>query len=119
MGPRAVVFLGTSNKKEYDKYCREVLTKAFPKELHGQYRKSKAQLFSDWMEAGMDWDSTQLLVTRKQETKNLARKEMHAMQAVDILKKFGDAKGKELIAKRKAANLYYLDDDFPQDENAT
>ena len=111
-------FLGTGNKKEYDKFCREVLKKAFPKELHAQYRKSKAQLFSDWMEAGMSWDATMLLVSRKQETKSIARKDMHAMQARDIYARLGDTMAKELIGKRTSSGLYYLDDDFPNDPMA-
>ena len=37
---------------------------------------------------------------------------MNAVKAKNILKEYGDEKGKELIKKRRELGLWYLDDDY-------
>ncbi|CAK9058346.1 30S ribosomal protein S6 [Durusdinium trenchii] len=105
-----------THKKEWDKFAREAQNKkTFPVSLMPAFRKNKNDLFGIWLDNGMSWERTEIAVVREQESKNLARSEMVGVQAKDIRAKLGNEKADQVIEARKAAGLYYLDDDFPTD----
>ena len=105
-----------THKKEWDKFAREAQNKkTFPVSLMPAFRKNKNDLFGIWLDNGMSWERTEIAGVREQESKNLARSEMVGVQAKDIRAKLGNEKADQVIEARKAAGLYYLDDDFPTD----
>ena len=106
----------STHKREWDSFVRQAASKhSFPCKLAPSYLKSKVELFNFWLDAGKDWDKTLAIVERKQQSESLSRKQWTAIQAKDIYATRTKEKADELVEKRKAANLYYLDDDFPED----
>lgn len=78
-------------------------------------RKSKLDLFSLWLDSGYDWDAVECEVQRTAGSKQVARRDMQAIQAKVLQKEMTEDRFKELIAKRVASGLYYEDDDHPED----
>ena len=108
---------GKTNKAEWDRFDREIKTKGkFPTSLSPQLRRSKTDLFALWLDSGYDWDAVECKVTRSNESKQLNRREMQAVQAKELYAKMSQERFTQLIAKRMAQGLYYEDEDHPQDE---
>ena len=106
-----------THKKEWDTFMRQVANRTlFPTQLAPHFLKSKQDLFSSWLDCGQSWDKVLLDVERKQETLNLSRSEMTAVKAKDIKKTMSKEKFDKLWASRKSSGLYYIDKDFPDDE---
>lgn len=106
----------TTHKLEWDRFARQCANKSvFPISLAGAYKRSKTDLFGAWLDAGMNWDQTQVLVQRRQDSKNLARRQMTGVQAKTLKEKLGEEKANRVINLRKDQGLYYPDDDFPDD----
>ncbi|CAJ1432246.1 unnamed protein product, partial [Effrenium voratum] len=79
-----------THKKEWDAFCRSAATKTFPASLASMYQQKKTDLFELWLDGGKT-----------------------------LMASFPEAKYKALIAKRRAAGLFYEDEDFPGDEQET
>lgn len=106
----------TTHKREWDRFARQCANKSvFPISLAGAYKRSKVDLFGAWLDAGMKWDQTEVLVQRRQDSKNLARGQMTGIQAKTLKEKLGEEKANRIINLRKDQGLYYADDDFPDD----
>lgn len=102
-------------KKDWDAFDRSAKSKAFPVELHGQFKKQKLSLFGLWLDCGKKWDKVLLQVQQEQESVNLSRAQWMAAQAKDLKAKLPKEKFEELGKKRLEAGLYYEDKDFPDD----
>ena len=106
----------TTHKKEWDRFARQCANKSvFPVTLAGAYKRSKTDLFAAWLDAGMSWEKTEVLIQRRQDSKNLARRQMTGIQAKTLKEKLGEEKANRIITLRKDQGLYYQDDDFPDD----
>ena len=106
----------TTNKKEWDKFIRQSMNKnLFPPRLAAAFVKQKNELFNMWLDTGEDWDAVACEAERKNQTSTLNRNQWQAVQAREVIQKYGKERGTEIIEKRKAASLYYLDEDFPDD----
>ena len=107
-------------KTEWAVFMRQVQNKkVFPQKLTGELMRDKTNLFGLWLDSGRDWEKTTITAERRHSTSTLARKEMQAIKAKHILESLGAEKGKAIIQKRKDAGLYYLDEDWPDDEMET
>ena len=79
-------------------------------------KRKKTDLFWLWIDFNEDWDRVVAEVERTRETSNLARKEWEAVQAKTLKAQMPQEKFDDLVKKRKEAGLFYLDDDYPNDE---
>ena len=105
-----------TDKAAWDKFTRDAANrKVFPSKLCGEFTRNKNNLFNMWLDAGRDWTKTEILVERTHSQETLSRKQMVAKKAKDIIKEWGEKKGKELIQKRREAGLWYADEDYPTD----
>ncbi|CAK9031959.1 30S ribosomal protein S6, partial [Durusdinium trenchii] len=108
----------TTHKKEWDKFCREALNRAkFPQELSEYYAAKKTELFNIWMDTGMSWQSCKLHVERDITQRNRTTKGWQAVQGKILRQQYSEEKFKNLIGRRKAAGLFYEDEDFPGDDD--
>ena len=106
----------TTHKKEWDRFARQCANKSvFPVTLAGAYKRPKTDLFAAWLDSGMSWERTEVLIQRRQDSKNLARRQMTGIQAKTLKEKLGEEKANRIITLRKDQGLYYQDDDFPDD----
>ena len=53
---------------------------------------------------------------RRAETRNVATKKRSGKKARDLLKEYPEEKAKALMARLRAAGMFYFDPDFPGDE---
>ena len=77
--------------------------------------RKKVELFNIWLENQMDWDRVSMKVERENRTSNLNRAEWEAVQAKTLRASYTEDQFNDLIKKRTEANLYYKDEDFPED----
>ena len=78
--------------------------------------RNKQDLFVAWLEAGRNWDKARMIITRTHKSENESMAGWVAKPGKEIVKEYGEAKAKELMAKRYAAGLYYNHEDFEHDE---
>ena len=117
MGQKVMVRNSKTHKKDRGTLMRQVANRSlFPTQLAPHFLKSKQDLFGAWLDCGRDWDKVVLAVERRQETLNLSRSEMSAVKAKDVKKTMSKEKFDTLWASRKATGLFYVDRDFPEDE---
>ena len=70
-----------------------------------------------WLDNGGDWDATKVQVERTQSQKNSTVNGWRAVQGKELRPKYTPEKFAQLVASRRAAGLFYKDDDFPDDED--
>ena len=107
-----------TNKREWDKFCRQAKSK-MPNNLSDYYQSSKVELFNMWLDSGKDWQACQVVVERNQEQKNVTQRGWTAIQGKELAKRYSKEKWEVVKQKRKAAGLYYEDEDFPGDDDVT
>ena len=107
---------GKTNKKEWDRFDRQIKAGGFPQELQVMLKRKKTDLFGLWIDFNEDWDRVAAEVERTRETSNLSRKEWEAVQAKTLKSQMSQEKFDDLVKKRKESGLYYQDDDYPNDE---
>jgi hypothetical protein len=109
---------GTTNKKEYDTFCRQIRSSGkFPVSLSDYCQTNRLDLFNVWLDNGGDWDATKVQVERTQSQKNSTVNGWRAVQGKELRPKYTPEKFAQLVASRRAAGLFYKDDDFPDDED--
>ena len=79
------------------------------------YSTSKTELFNFWLDSGRDWSKCVLKVQRAVQARNRATKGWEAIQGKEIRKKMSEEKFLKVVEARKAAGLFYEDEDFPGD----
>ena len=108
--------LGTTNKREYDSFCRAIQNrKAFPLDLSVYVAKSKTDLFNAWLDAGRNWDKCRMIMKRSHVNSNESLSGWIAKSGKDLVTEYGEEKAKSLMERRYASGLYYNSDDFPDD----
>ncbi|CAL1130603.1 unnamed protein product [Cladocopium goreaui] len=108
----------TTNKKEYDTFCRQIRSSGkFPVSLSDYCQTNRLDLFNVWLDNGGDWDATKVQVERTQSQKNSTVNGWRAVQGKELRPKYTPEKFAQLVASRRAAGLFYKDDDFPDDED--
>ena len=109
---------GKTHKREWDCFCRSAANrKVFPGSLSSNFMTNKVQLFGLWLDSDRDWKETEAAVQRMSRTDNMTRSQWQAVQGKELRKAYSEAKFIALIQKRKAAGLYYVDSDFPEDDD--
>lgn len=83
--------------------------------VHSYFQSNKVELFNLWLEEGQDWDATAIKVDRIVSQSNEAKKGWLSVKGKTILKEYGEEKGRQIIASRTSAGLWYDCDDFPGD----
>ena len=78
--------------------------------------RNKQDLFVAWLEAGRNWDKARMIITRTHKSESESMAGWVAKPGKEIIKEYGEEKGKQLMAKRFAAGLYYNHEDFESDE---
>ena len=106
-----------TNKRDWDTFCRRIQDrKNFPCELAGYLAKSKVDLFNAWLDGNKQWDQCRLIVTRTHSNENQSLSGWVAKPGREIVKEFGEDKGRTVMKKREQQGLCYDNDDFPGDE---
>lgn len=77
--------------------------------------KSKNCMFNAWLDAGRDWDQRRLILQRTHSNSDENLSGRIAKSGKDVVKEFGEEKGKQLMDKRYGAGLFYNSEDFPDD----
>lgn len=109
-----------TNKAEWDRYCRQAANRSrFPVGLSEYYATNKVELLNFWLDSNQDWQQCELLVKRSVEAKNTSLKGFHAVQGRDLRAKYPEDKFLKIVEARKAANMFYEDEDFPGDVDET
>ena len=107
----------TTNKREWDSFCRAIQNKkTFPCELSSYVAKNKTDLFGHWLDSNRSWDECKLRVERVHQASQESLNGWIAKAGKDLVKEYGEEKGKTLMAKRFGQGLYYNHEDFPDDE---
>lgn len=105
-----------SHKKEWDSFNRAIKSrKNFPVDLSSYVAKSKLCMFNAWLDAGRDWDQCRLIMERTHSNSDENLSGWIAKSGKDLVKEFGEEKGKQLMDKRYQSGLYYNSEDFPED----
>ncbi|CAK8988087.1 Uncharacterized protein SCF082_LOCUS1242 [Durusdinium trenchii] len=110
-----------TNKKEWDVFSRQAKTK-MPVELNDAYQQNKNDLFNMWLDNGANeqsWSHCVLEVKRKQKETNEAKKGWQAIQGKVLKQRYSEEKWEKVKKKRLESGVFYLDDDFPDDEDET
>eukprot|EP00435_Cladocopium_sp_Y103_P061461 s1366_g23.t1 len=108
----------STNKREWDAFMRQTQNRSkFPIALSEYLQTNKTDLFNFWMDSGKNWNEVQLKVNRSVEAKNTASKGWEAVQGKTLRERYTEEKFDRLVAARKAAGLFYEDEDFPGDED--
>ena len=105
-----------THKKEWDSFVRSAKTK-MPIGLNDMYLSSKQELFSLWLDHNKDWGACSLEIERRQEQQNVAKRGWQAVQGKVLKSRYSQEKWQHILASRKAAGLYYEDEDFPGDDD--
>lgn len=108
-----------TNKKEWDVFSRQAKTK-MPVELNDAYQQNKNDLFNMWLDNGANeqsWSHCVLEVKRKQKETNEAKKGWQAIQGKVLKQRYSEEKWEKVKKKRLESGVFYLDDDFPDDED--
>ena len=105
-----------THKKEWDAFVRQAKTR-MPIGLNDMYTSSKQELFSLWLDQGKDWSACSLEVERRQEQQNVAKRGWQAVQGKVLKTRYSPEKWDQVLKSRKAAGLYYEDEDFPGDDD--
>lgn len=91
-----------------------------PANLSDYCRNNKTELFNMWLDSNKSWEEVKLKLSRKVEGTNSTKKGWEAVQGKELRKRYDDSeKYQKLIASRKATGMFYEDDDFPGDDDAT
>lgn len=117
----AVLRNSTTNKREWDAFCRQLKSgNKIPCQVseYAQTAANKTCLFGMWLDAKKDWTECSLILERTMKQQNEAEKGWCAVQGKDLKKKFegNPDKYQKLIESRKKSGLWYPDDDFPDDD---
>ena len=118
-----VVRNSSTNKREWDAYCRQLKANSkIPCQLSEYAQASASQktdLFGMWLDAKRDWTKCQLLPERKVKQENEAERGWCAVQGRDLKAKYQSTpeKAEKLMSTRKSQGLWYADDDFPDDDD--
>ena len=118
-----VVRNSSTNKREWDAYCRQLKANSkIPCQLSEYAQASASQktdLFGMWLDSNRDWTKCQLLLERKIKQEHEAEKGWCAIQGRDLKLKYQNTpeKAEKLMATRKSQGLWYPDDDFPDDDD--
>ena len=118
-----VVRNSTTNKREWDAYCRQLKANSkIPCQISEYAQASASQktdLFGMWLDSNRDWNKCQLLLERKIKQEHEAERGWCAIQGRDLKAKYQNTpeKADKLIASRKSQGLWYPDDDFPDDDD--
>ena len=108
---------GVNSKKEWDCFNRAIQNKkCFPVELSSYVVKNKNCLFNAWRDANRNWDECKLIMERTQKNSTEGLSGWKAVKGRDLVTEYGEAKAEILMTKRYNAELYYDDDDFPEDK---
>ena len=105
-----------TNKKEWDSFVRQAKSK-MPIGLNEMYTSNKQELFSIWLDQNRDWNACTLEVARRQESQNVSKRGWKAVQGKELKAKYSEEKWQKVLQARKAAGLYYEDEDFPGDDD--
>eukprot|EP00435_Cladocopium_sp_Y103_P065388 s488_g27.t1 len=110
----------STNKREWDAFCRQLkANNRIPCQIseYAQTTANKTCLFGMWLDSGKDWTQCQLVLERSMKQKNEAERGWCAQQGHDIKKKYKNnpEKAEKVMSSRRAAGLWYADDDFPDD----
>ena len=105
-----------THKKEWDSFVRSAKTK-MPIGLNDMYLSSKQELFSLWLDHNKDWGACSLEIERRQEQQNVAKRGWQAVQGKVLKSRYSPEKWQHILASRKAAGLFYEDEDFPGDDD--
>lgn len=106
---------GTTNKKEWDKFDRQIKAGGLPGPLAPFLKKKKQDIFALWLDNKEDWDKVSFEVQRWQEQRNLSRKEWTAVQYKELEKTVDSDRLEKILKKRQEQGLTYADEDFPED----
>lgn len=106
---------GSTCKKEWDKFDRQIKAGGLPGALAPFLKKKKQDIFALWLDNKEDWDRVSFEVQRWQEQRNLSRKEWTAVQYKELEKTMDSEKLDKIVKKRQEQGLTYPDEDFPED----
>ena len=109
-------FQGMTHKKEWDAFTRQLKTGSQIPGAVSEYAVSqngKKELFGMWLDAKQDWDECNLILKRKLENSSTAERGWCAIQGRELKLRYTEAKWNSLRDSRKAAGLWYEDEDFP------
>lgn len=107
-----------SHKKEWDNFCRTAKSK-MPIQLNEMYATQKQELFNLWMDCDKSWSKCTFEIDRRQQVSNTASRGWTSIQGKELKLKYSEEKWEQIKRKRKEQNLYYPDDDFPDDDDET
>ena len=105
-----------TNKKEWDAFTKQAKSK-MPIGLNEMYTSNKQELFSIWLDQDRDWNACTLEVERRQESQNVSKRGWKAVQGKELKAKYSEEKWQKVLQARKAAGLFYEDEDFPGDDD--
>ena len=111
-----------THKKEWDAFTRQLKTGSQIPGAVSEYAVSqsgKKELFGMWLDAKQDWDECSLILKRKLENSSTAERGWCAIQGRELKLRYTEAKWNSLRDSRKAAGLWYEDEDFPGDDDDT
>ncbi|CAK9102155.1 Uncharacterized protein SCF082_LOCUS47750 [Durusdinium trenchii] len=107
-----------THKREWDTFCRQARTK-MPFNLSEYFTTAKNDLFNMWVDAGCNWSKCALEVERRQAEKNISKRAWKAVQGKELKKRYSEEKWTKVKDARKSQGLFYWDEDFPEDEEAS
>lgn len=105
-----------TNKRQWDTFVRSAKSK-MPSNLADYFCTKKTECFNLWLEAGCDWDSCAMEFERLQEQKSQTKRSLKAVQGKVLKERYTAEKWEKVKKARKDANMFYWDDDFPDDED--
>ena len=102
-----------TNKKDWDSFVRS--KERF--KVHQFFQQNKLECFNMWLDMGKSWDAVALKVKRTHEESHESQRGWVAKQGRVLKEEKGVEKATKIMASRKAAGLFYRDEDFPDDED--
>ena len=87
-----------------------------PDDLVADYAKDKTNLFNTWLACNKQWGECTVYKAHKRREEKGSDHQKSFTNKRDVIAKYGEAKGNDLIARCTAAKLFADDPNFPGDE---